>query len=56
MEDKRFESLYRWMKQKEELNDFLPKATGEWEKDKNKFISFQVEMEKLANLTDVDLD
>ena len=26
------------MKQKEELNDFLPKATGIWEKDKKKFI------------------
>lgn len=56
MEDKRFESLYRWMRQKEELNDFLPKATGIWEKDKKKFISFQKEMEKLADLTDVDLD
>ena len=56
MEDKRFESLYRWMRQKEELNDFLPKATGDWEKDKKKFISFQKEMEKLADLTDVDLD
>ena len=44
------------MKQKEELNDFLPKATGIWEKDKKKFISFQVEMEKLANLTDIDLE
>ena len=56
MEDKRFENLYRWMRQKEELNDFLPKATGIWEKDKNRFIRFQQEMEKLANLTDVDLD
>lgn len=56
MEEQRFESLYRWMKQKEELNDFLPKATGIWEKDKKKFISFQVEMEKLANLTDIDLE
>ena len=44
------------MLQKNELSDFLPKATGDWEKDKKKFISFQVEMEKLANLTDVDLD
>ena len=44
------------MKQKEELNDFLPKATGDWEKDKKMFISFQKEMEKLANLTDIDLD
>ena len=56
MEETRFESLYNWMKQKEELNDFLPKATGVWEQDKNKFISFQKEMEKLADLTDVDLD
>ena len=44
------------MKQKEELNNFLPNATGDWEKDKKKFISFQVEMEKLANLTDIDLE
>ena len=56
MEEQRFESLYRWMRQKEELNDFLPKATGVWEQDKDKFISFQKEMEKLADLTDVDLD
>ena len=54
--EERFKNLYNWMKQKEELNDFLPKATGIWEKDKKKFISFQKEMEKLANLTDVDLD
>ena len=56
MEETRFESLYNWMKQKEELNDFLPKATGVWEVDKNRFIRFQQEMEKLANLTDVDLE
>ena len=54
--EERFKNLYNWMKQKEELNDFLPKATGVWEKDKKKFISFQKEMEKLADLTDVDLD
>ena len=54
--EERFKNLYNWMLQKNELSDFLPKATGDWEKDKNKFISFQVEMEKLANLTDVDLD
>jgi hypothetical protein len=54
--EERFKNLYNWMKQKEELNDFLPKATGVWEKDKKKFISFQKEMEKLADLTDVDLE
>ena len=56
MEEQRFESLYRWMRQKEELRDFLPKATGLWEEDKAKFISFQKEIEKLADLTDVDLE
>ena len=54
--EERFKNLYNWMKQKEELNDFLPKATGIWEKDKTKFINFQMEMEKLANLTETDLD
>ena len=54
--EERIKNLYNWMKQKEELNDFLPKATGIWEKDKKKFISFQKEMEKLVDLTDVDLD
>jgi len=54
--EKRFKSLYQWMLQKNELNDFLPKATGDWEKDKTKFINFQMDMEKLANLTETDLD
>lgn len=54
--EERFKNLYNWMLQKNELSDFLPKATGDWEKDKKKFISFQVEMEKLANLTDIDLE
>ena len=56
MEEQRFKSLYQWMVQKGEINDFLPKATGDWEHDKNKFIAYQMEMEKLANLTDIDLE
>lgn len=55
MDTKRFKNLYTWMKQTGELTDFLPKSTGNWEKDKNKFIKFQQEMEKLANLKDVDV-
>ena len=56
MEEKRFKNLYMWMVQKKEINDFLPNATGEWEKDRSRFIRFQQEMEKLANLTDIDLE
>lgn len=54
--ENRFKNLYDWMNQTGDLQDFLPKATGNWEKDKKKFISYQTEMEKLANLRDVDLD
>lgn len=56
MEEQRFKSLYQWMVQKGEINDFLPKSTGEWEKDRVKFIHYQTEMEKLANLTEFDLE
>ncbi len=27
--------------------------TGDWEKDKNKFIKYQVEIEAMANIIDV---
>jgi hypothetical protein len=43
------------LKKKEELRQLLPRATGDWEQDKEKFIKIQQEMENLANLTNVDL-
>ena len=52
----RCKNLYQFLKKKEELQQLLPKATGEWEQDKKRFIKIQQEMENLANLTDVDLE
>ena len=52
----RCKNLYLFLKKKEELQQLLPKATGDWEQDKDKFIRIQQEMENLANLTDVDLE
>lgn len=54
--EQRYKNIYDWMLQKDELFDFMPKASGDWEQDKVKFIFFQIEMEKLANLTDIDLE
>jgi hypothetical protein len=54
--EQRFKNLYDWMLQKGDISSFLPKATGEWEKDKKNFILYQTNMEELANLTDVDLE
>lgn len=54
--EQRYKNIYDWMLQKNELFDFMPKASGDWEQDKVKFISFQIEMEKLANLTEIDLE
>ena len=54
--EQRFKNLYEWMLQKGDISSFLPRATGEWEKDKKRFIAFQTEIEKLADLTDVDLE
>lgn len=55
-ETTRFENLYHWMKKNNELKSISTKLTGDWEKDKDKFIILQKEMEDMANLTDIDLD
>ena len=52
----RCKNLYQFLKKKEELQQLLPRATGDWEQDKDKFIKIQQEMENLANLTNVDLE
>ena len=43
------------MLKNKELKQLMSKATGEWEQDKNKFIKLQLDMEDMANFTDVDL-
>lgn len=49
----RFKKLYDYLLESEELHDGM---TGDWEKDKKKFIREQKELEELANLTQIDLD
>jgi hypothetical protein len=34
----------------------MPKMTGDWEKDKDRFIRYQLEMEEMANIKNLDLD
>jgi len=55
MTETRFKNLYQWMIQTGELKDFLPRAKGDWEQDKVRFIKIQQEIENLANLTDTDV-
>lgn len=39
-----------------ELSEVFFSMSGVWEKDKNKFIKEQTELEKLINFTNIDLD
>lgn len=55
MEEKRFKSLYDFLNNNNELKNFLPKPSGNWEEDKKRFIKMQLEIEEMANLKDVDL-
>ena len=55
MHEDRFKNLYEFMLKNKELKQLMPKATGEWEQDKDKFIKLQLDMENMANFTDVDL-
>lgn len=52
----RFKKLYQWMKDKKELKQLFPKASGEWEQDKKEFIRIQTEIEELTNTFNIDLD
>jgi hypothetical protein len=56
MEAKRFKSLYDWMKQTGELHNFLPRAKGDWDKDKDRFIQIQEAMEKMADVVSIETD
>lgn len=50
---KRFKKLYECLLESDELYSGM---TGDWDKDKDRFIREQKELEELANLTQIDLD
>lgn len=52
----RFKVLYDSMLESGDLSEVFPSMSGEWEKDKKKFIYEQTELEKLINLQSIDLD
>lgn len=52
----RFKKLYESMLESGDLKDVFPKMKGDWEKDKSSFIREQEELEKLLNITNLDLD
>lgn len=44
--EKGYKDLYESLKKENELKRFMPKLSGDWEKDKNKFITYQEDLEK----------
>ena len=50
----RFEQLYKFLLENGELK-YVPKMKGNWEEDKEKFTKYQIKIEELANLKDIDL-
>lgn len=48
---KRYKRLYDTMMETGELQEIFPSMSGQWEKDKTRFIQQQDELEKLANIT-----
>lgn len=49
----RFKKLYDFMLSNEELDSMF---VGNWEEDKHLFINEQLELEALAEITEIDLD
>ena len=52
----RFKELYSFLKSNGELSQVFPRATGDWDKDSERFIKFQLELEQLAQATDVEIE
>lgn len=44
--EEQYKALYESLKDANELKRFMPKLSGDWEKDKKKFIAYQEELEK----------
>lgn len=56
MED-RFKKLYLSLLENGDLRNLsIPKMKGNWEEDRELFIYFQKELEKVANIKDVDFE
>lgn len=52
----RFKKLYESMLESGELSEVFPLMSGNWEKDKNRFVREQTELEELINFKSIDLD
>ena len=53
MSKERFRNLYDSLLQTDELFVMFTGMTGDWEKDKNKFVKAQKELEDIINFKDV---
>jgi len=52
----RFKKLYDFMTESGALSEMGNDYTGDWLKDKKKFIKEQIELEELANLTEINIE
>jgi hypothetical protein len=51
-----FKKLYTCLRETEELHQMFRGMSGDWEKDKNKFIESQLIIEEMANIVDIEYD
>jgi len=49
-----FKQLYECLLDTEDLHRMFKGMTGNWEEDKTKFIKYQLELESLANVKEVN--
>ena len=48
----RFKKLYNYLNKNQELKQLIPNMTGDWGKDKDKFIKYQKDIEIIAKIID----
>lgn len=54
MEQERLRNLYNSFLESGDLETFLPRAKGNWEEDKIKFIKIQEDIEEIGNNINVE--
>lgn len=54
MKEENYKQLYDCLLQTEDLHRMFRGLSGDWAKDKNKFIKAQKELEQDANVIDID--